>query len=441
MAVFSMFGGDVCAGQQRASATTLVWAQPAPAHDELGPPAYTGCPPDSVWISQIVSVSSASVRSRSHGPRASHRYSPTDHPELITHERVAKTVTSACSQRRPWPTIYKIEKWSIYPLRKQAKTWRMLAYRTGTLCSVDDSLLVMTIGNFETEEHRNEFIDHLARRILPLKFAFAGSATLTYDQFGLSSGYQQVVDATVPEVEALLSVLRKNPTTRVVRQICEVGPGNGIHTRAFLRQLHRRGIDPARYLGLDFSLTLLHLAASRIPHELPLQITLKTWDFERHPSLAISKWRKPEDPVLVLLLGHTLGNPEDPVRALRNLRQSCTTGDYLLLSVALHTNSVTVDEVLAPYQTEAFRLAAIEPLRIVGLPTRGIAVDLTFTGRTVIGRIKVPCSSAILGVHLKKNEIITVFRSNASLLMNSWRYCTKAVGELGLANSIQREDI
>jgi hypothetical protein len=51
----------------------LPWKDRATLYLELGEARTPGWPWSWVWISRICSVSSASVRSRSHGPSASHR--------------------------------------------------------------------------------------------------------------------------------------------------------------------------------------------------------------------------------------------------------------------------------------------------------------------------------------------------------------------------------
>lgn len=218
-------------------------------------------------------------------------------------------------------------------------------------------------SGFESEPQADEFWRALKRRQLPLKFAYAGAAAHTHDQLAQSAGYHSVAGEVATEIAVLTSTFAAEPWPT---QFCDIGPGNAFHSRAFLQGCERLGRLPKRYLGLDFSATLLGIATARIREQFSaLDVASATYDFEAGPTDAIGRWRL-SGPVLVTLTGHTLGNPEDPAAVLRAIRASASSADTLLVGVAL-LNTHDIDLILSPYRTDVFRRAALEPLHMVGV--------------------------------------------------------------------------
>jgi L-histidine Nalpha-methyltransferase len=90
---------------------------------------------------------------------------------------------------------------------------------------------------FENSSHRESVIRCIGDGVLPLKFAYAGSAAHTHDRLARSEGYQSVVGLVSHEVDVLLA--DGFPVEALTRMV-EIGPGNGMHTVAFLRLLGSR---------------------------------------------------------------------------------------------------------------------------------------------------------------------------------------------------------
>ena len=166
----------------------------------------------------------------------------------------------------------------------------------------------------ESDSHRAEIIGYPAKGQLPLKYAYAGSAAHTHDALARQASYASVVGAE--EVRSAAAFLSDHPAGQIV----EIGPGNEQYSAALLTADRWRG----RYLALDFSRTLLAIAAGRLRSGLAGAATVSTafWDVEQGPTTAIAEWRQGDAPLVVLFLGQTLGNVEDVPATLRNIRES-----------------------------------------------------------------------------------------------------------------------
>lgn len=217
---------------------------------------------------------------------------------------------------------------------------------------------------FESQQHEESIWRALKARVVPLKFAYAGSAAHTHNRLASQGSYQHVAIATDAEVHSAVGLLG----SRIADiSICEIGPGNGIHTVAFLRAFRQAGALVPGYLGLDFSKELLDILKTRLQHDEPgLATHFHAWDFETEPTSVIGAWRRMSATLLIMMIGHTIGNPESPVSCLRNLYASAQPGDFLLLSAMLRGTD-TPANLVQPYLNDVFTAAALEPLRMCGL--------------------------------------------------------------------------
>jgi L-histidine Nalpha-methyltransferase len=307
-------------------------------------------------------------------------------------------------------------------------------YRAGT-CSSDAAGRVGTLSpavptaRLEDQGHRELILTHMSEGSLPLKYAYTGSAAKTHDTLARTSGYAEVIGATQFEVDTLLGALQAAPP----RQIAEIGPGNGVHSAAFLGAVSPGGV---RYLGLDFSNTLLALAMSRIAQACPsVERASAWWDVEAGATDRISAWRDPRDPVLICLLGHTLGNLEVPTQALRNLAFSAKSGDLLLLGLSLMPPGADKDAVLAPYRNEVFSAAVLEPLRAADIEADAVRLDLRLRGRTVLGEVTFRRPVSLDGYDFRDRCLVRCFTSARflpgealdALRRTGWRVCGWAV--------------
>jgi L-histidine Nalpha-methyltransferase len=259
-------------------------------------------------------------------------------------------------------------------------------------------------SSFEHDEHRREFLAYLKSRsgYVPLKFAYGGSAAITHDNAARSSQYRTLTANAAFEARQLITVA----SDRMISHVCEIGPGNGVHTVAVLRNLAGSTIDVRQYLALDISGGMLDLTERALTSEFSLTFSRAVWDIESGPTKVIEAWRPDSAPTLALLLGLTFGNVESPDDVLSSIRNSLRVGDILAIGVALRTGVQEPDASLSPYQTELFRSAVLEPFAATGIPLDLIDLQLEFHSwgieayavpRTVIdiGDTRIPVGSRI----------------------------------------------
>ena len=217
------------------------------------------------------------------------------------------------------------------------------------------------------------------KQIIPLKFAYTGPAVQKHLNLAKLDSYKEVTDAAT--VEAALVKMQK-----AMPAICDIGPGDGQHSQAFLRQLMKQGRTTPDYLGLDFSDELATVAESRIRPALTPTIAFKHWDVEAAPTNTIRTFTGAPQKTIVTFLGQTLGNVENPLQTLQNVRDSVAPGDQLLLSVALQSPTRTSADYLRPYQNPTFMEAIAEPLRMVGLRVEHGELTLAYEDNAVVGK-------------------------------------------------------
>jgi L-histidine Nalpha-methyltransferase len=262
---------------------------------------------------------------------------------------------------------------------------------------------------FESDSHRGAVAAHVAAGVLPLKYAYAGSAAWTHDESARSSGYRSVIGAVDLEVSVVETLDRR---LRVPRHVAEIGPGNGVHTVSLLRALHERGFPCAHYTALDFSRTLLDLSSRHIWRAMDPRtgFSAALWDVEAGASPVLEQSRSDGAPLTVCLLGNTIGNVDDPTSVLRNIGVSMRSDDVLLLGVTLAARR-TAGETLAPYENEIFRRAALEPLRCAGVDPQDIDFRLHCENGTVIGQAIFRRPAVIAGTAVPARHTVRCFSS------------------------------
>ncbi|WP_433219085.1 L-histidine N(alpha)-methyltransferase [Dactylosporangium sp. CS-047395] len=245
---------------------------------------------------------------------------------------------------------------------------------------------------------------------MPLKFAYAGSAAFTHDRYAETDSYAEMMASAAAESDTLL---HSGLADLDLNEIAEVGPGNGRHSVAFLGQLAARGRAPRRYLAMDFSQTLLGIAERRVRDGLGPRMRLDTevWDVEECPTGHLERWRSGGSPVVVCLLGHTLGNLEDPNQALRHLAGGLRAGDVLLASVLLRIPPGSEDSTMTAYRTDAFRSAVLEPLLAAGLDPSDLDLRIGYDDNAVVGEATLCRDARVGGTELPRGHQIRCFLS------------------------------
>ncbi|AGL18797.1 L-histidine N(alpha)-methyltransferase [Actinoplanes sp. N902-109] len=260
-----------------------------------------------------------------------------------------------------------------------------------TTSSNDGDVATKETSFFERPEHHAAVCEGVAAGVLPLKFAYAGSAARTHDRLSREESYQSVTGAGALACKALLDLGHPLP-----RRIAEIGPGNGRHSIAVLTQVAGSAPAGVDYLALDYSESLMSRAQLNFAHDLPaVNFVPKQWDVETGPTSGIRDWRGADSgPLPVLFLGNTLGNLEDPVSALEHVLRSTEPGDTLVLGVTLPDESEEATE--APYHNEVFRSAALEPLLALGLDERLLHLDVWYDAPTHCVKGVVRLGAAVL---------------------------------------------
>jgi L-histidine Nalpha-methyltransferase len=285
----------------------------------------------------------------------------------------------------------------------------------------DTSGASMSTTHFENDAHRSSLIRHLRQRKCPLKFAYAGSGTDTHVALADNLPHTELGARAMHEAE----VLQGAGFTGEI-PICDIGPSNGAHTAEFLRQCSFRGLRCESYLGLDYSQRLLAVAEHNLGNNIPIRSKFGHWDFENGPTRHIEDWRS-GTPVLICLLGNTLGNVDNPVSALSNIYRSAQAGDHLLTSVTILEEG-RVDQMLRPYRTPEFQAMVLQPLRAAGLQDEDVSLDVSFAKNTIFANAHLKRPVELLGVPFDAGESIECFRSRRNtipevkslLVQSSW---------------------
>lgn len=264
--------------------------------------------------------------------------------------------------------------------------------------------------HFETAEHAATVARSIAAGVLPLKFAYTGSAAHTHDAYARSQPYERLMMATMHWTDM---IRRLRLPLGVTRQVVEVGPGNGTRSASFLRALAAAGRPCTRYLGVDFSATMLRLARAEVARRTGGRSAVHSlvWDVERAHCRDLERWRTMDGPLLAVLIGHTLGNVECVPTTLANLRASLRPGDVLLVEVVVQRLAAERLDPLLPYRSALFRAAALEPIRAAGISTAAVDLELTFVRGAVRGEAVLTRPQRAGTVSLPAGHRLRCFRS------------------------------
>ncbi|GIM97372.1 hypothetical protein Ato02nite_091650 [Paractinoplanes toevensis] len=234
--------------------------------------------------------------------------------------------------------------------------------------------------------HRHTLLRSIAAGQVPLKFAYVGSAAYTHDRYARTDDYAGMMASAERESDAFLRSRCCDPT---VADLAEIGPGNGEHSAALLAALRAKGLPIRRYLGVDFSSTLLDISRRTLDDRFEGDLAIDTaqWDAESSPAPVIEQWRPAAGPVLVCLVGGTLGNFENPLHGLRNIARMLHPGDLLLTSAFLRPNSGAINSSMSAYRTDEFRRAALEPMLAVGMNASDLDLSIAYQDGIFVGEV------------------------------------------------------
>lgn len=259
-------------------------------------------------------------------------------------------------------------------------------------------------------EIREAYIRALSRGVVPVKLAYLGNPREAERLMGLPS-YQAITWSLPQEVDQVCSAAGSGGAC----SLADLGVGTGVHLVRLLAECGRRGVGVTRCLGIDLVPEFLAVARSRIERELPqIEFTSYEWDFEETRTEAIQKWRARSEftgPLVLTLLGLTLGNVESPARVLRNIRKSCSRQDVLVVDVATARGSR--HQMLEPYMSAAFEEATLAPFAAMGFPTDGFRTKVWWEEGSIYSAVEVlqPVRIPDSGLVLVPGDGVVVFRS------------------------------
>jgi SAM-dependent methyltransferase len=256
----------------------------------------------------------------------------------------------------------------------------------------------------------------IATCALPLKFAYTGPAAQAHLRLAELDSYKEITFAAGFEAGLAKDLMRE-----IDLDIVDIGPGDGQHSVCFLQELQRKGQTVSKYLGLDFSNELMKIAGQRMKTTIKnTRASFRYWDVEVGMTEAIHTWRgDASTPLLVTLFGQTLGNFDNSLQVLQNIRRSVKLGDQLMLSVALQIPGNSTADYLRPYQNSIFMEAIAEPLRMCGLSLARGRLFLAYEDDAIIGKFVLRYDQTVehqqIMVILPKDTVIRCFRSRRFL--------------------------
>jgi hypothetical protein len=213
-----------------------------------------------------------------------------------------------------------------------------------------------------------------ASGVLPLKYAYVGSAARTHAEYAKRSSYLNITRAIDCEI-ATLSAAQTSYDCMV-----DIGCDSGAHLASLLDRMPERMLKKEfRILLSDFSQELGEGARAFLSTKYD-RVQFKRWDIETS-TCAVMRIMGDRRRTCCLLLGGTIGNVENPFETLCNIRLSLPDESHFLISFLTISANPTQQEiatVTAPYETPEFLPHLLEPLRYVGIPTEGIATELSF---------------------------------------------------------------
>lgn len=256
---------------------------------------------------------------------------------------------------------------------------------------------------FDNESQCREYTKLLQKRkVIPLKFGYIGKAAHTHDRLVKSKKYG-LADA---ETALLLSAFENDITPLLPSDLValiDLGSGNGLKAVTILKLLQKLETKPLSYVGLDYSQELSKIALHNISDQLDISSLFSLQvDIEEGPfNDVINKLSIPCGPRLFTFLGTTWGNSLDRTGVLKNIRNSMSYKDRLLLGIELF-NPDKIQEILLPYQNDVFYKAVFQCVTFAGLSRNDGELIVSFN-----------MANKDVEVHFKLNQDI-IIRSDIS---------------------------
>lgn len=230
----------------------------------------------------------------------------------------------------------------------------------------------------KTDRQISELVMALkGRDEVPLKFEYLEEGASYWNDLMSSEEYKlgnTEINLISEHIKEIAEYLDLNKISLI-----DIGCGSGVKGAIISQKLINLGLQ-INYAALDISESMLVGATEEIKRIKDIHnVEFHKVDFEEGNFAYITNTlRKLHDcNNLLLLLGHTLGNPADKNRLLTNLRESMTSKDFILIGVELLENQA-IDEILSHYKNEKLYNLLFNVLQKLGVKRVDGHFDIVF---------------------------------------------------------------
>jgi transposase len=181
---------------------------------------------------------------------------------------------------------------------------------------------------------------------IPIQYSYANGAAQYWDEYAKRLDKEQspnILNKTIEMLDVLepsIDDLTNSKTRKV--NIVDLGPGNGLPVKDFLKKLHEKN-RLARYIAIDTSQAMLDIVGQNINEwfngEVKFDGHVIDFSHERFDHVFVEDSTNDEDMPLniVCLLGGTLSNLKSPSQGLQTINQSLRFDDLLIYTAYLDT--------------------------------------------------------------------------------------------------------
>lgn len=186
-----------------------------------------------------------------------------------------------------------------------------------------------------------------ASKEIPLKYSYKGRGAKNWDDFYLKYVVPKWYRASNLEIELLREIfgyINGRLQNHEKINIIDVGSGNSYPVKDFIYKFHKLN-KVNKYIALDISEELLNLSRQNLNKWFPLiEFISYTTDIENNciPRLLLKSQANSEissTANIFLHLGVTIGNHQNRIRVLKNLRNSMGKDDLLVFTNETGSNS------------------------------------------------------------------------------------------------------
>lgn len=206
---------------------------------------------------------------------------------------------------------------------KTEKSFKKISPETSFYKVFNEKQIIELVTNLENHKR------------IPLKFSYVKEGADLWNKFILTQKDYVLGDKLLIQT---FDFLKNNLHDFDHINIIDLGTGNGFVIKPLIEMLIKNNFQIS-YLGIDYSQRMIDIISNNLKKWYP-QLPIKTQiaDIEYlflQERLFLNKIEQKNSCNLILFLGYTLGNIYDRNRVLRNLSDSMSKNDYLIMNNAL----------------------------------------------------------------------------------------------------------